>query len=78
VRANRKAAAVMYDAHDSIVAGHLGIDKTIASIRERLEWGGLSKDIAKYVRSCDRCQRNKPAPSKTIGLLQPLKVSSRN
>jgi Integrase zinc binding domain len=60
---------LMHDAHDSIVAGHLGIDKTIASISKRFEWGGMSKDIAEYVRSCDRCQRNKPAPSKPIGLL---------
>jgi Integrase zinc binding domain len=69
---------LMQDAHDSIVAGHLGIDKTIASIRKMFEWGGMSKDIAEYVRSCDRCQQNKPAPSKPIGLLQPLEVPSRN
>jgi Integrase zinc binding domain len=50
---------LMHDAHDSIVAGNLGVDKTIASIRKMLEWGGISKDIAEYVRSCDRCQRNK-------------------
>jgi Integrase zinc binding domain len=41
---------LMHDAHDSIVAGNLGIDKTIASIRKRFEWGGMSKDIAEYVR----------------------------
>jgi RNase H-like domain found in reverse transcriptase/Integrase zinc binding domain len=52
---------LMHDAHDSIVAGHLGIDKTIASIRNRVTWDGMSKDIAEYIRSCDRCQRNKPA-----------------
>jgi Integrase zinc binding domain len=69
---------LMHDAHDSIVAGHMGIDKTIASIRKRFEWGRMSKDIVEYVRSCDRCQRNKPAPSKPIGLLQPLEVPSRN
>jgi Integrase zinc binding domain len=37
----------------------------------------MSKDIAEYVRSCDRCQRSKPAPSKPTGLLQPLEVPSR-
>jgi Integrase zinc binding domain len=69
---------LMHDAHDIIVAGHLGIDKAIASIRKMFEWGGMSKDFAKYVRTCDRCQRNKPAPSKPIGLLHPLEVPSRN
>jgi transposase InsO family protein len=68
----------MHDAHDSIVAGHLEIDKTIASIRNRFTWDGRSKDIAEYIRSCDRYQRNKPTPSKPIGLLQPLEVPSRN
>jgi Integrase zinc binding domain len=39
----------MHDAHDSIVAGHLGIDKTIGNIRNRLRWDGMSKDVAEYV-----------------------------
>jgi hypothetical protein len=38
----------------------------------------MSKDIAEYIRSCDRCQRNKPTLSKSIGMLQPLEVPSRN
>jgi RNase H-like domain found in reverse transcriptase/Integrase zinc binding domain len=69
---------LMPDAYDSIVAGHLGIDKMIASIMNRFTWNGMSKDIAEYIRSCDRCQRNMPTPSKPIGLLQPLEVPSRN
>jgi Integrase zinc binding domain len=69
---------IAFGNHDNIVAGHLGIDKTIASIKKMFEWGGMSKDIAEYVRNCDRCQRNKPTPSKPIGLLQPLEVPSRN
>jgi RNase H-like domain found in reverse transcriptase/Integrase zinc binding domain len=69
---------LMHDAHDSIVAGHLRIDKTIATIRNRFTWDGMSKDIAEYIRSCDRCQRNKPTPSKPTGFLQPLEVPSRN
>jgi RNase H-like domain found in reverse transcriptase/Integrase zinc binding domain len=52
--------------HNSIVAGHLGIDRTIASIKNKFTWDGMSKDIAEYIRSCDRCQRNKPTPSKPI------------
>jgi hypothetical protein len=40
----------MHDAHDSIVAGHLGIDKTIASNRNRFTWNGMSKDIAEYMK----------------------------
>jgi Integrase zinc binding domain len=68
----------VHDAHDSVVVGHLGIDKTIASIRNRFTWDGMSKDIAEYIRSCDRCQRNKQTPSKPIGLLQPVEVPSRS
>jgi Integrase zinc binding domain/RNase H-like domain found in reverse transcriptase len=68
---------LMHDAHDSIVVDHLGIDKTIASIRNRFTWDGISKDFAEYIRTCDRCQRNKSAPSTSIGLLQPLEVPRR-
>jgi Integrase zinc binding domain len=67
----------MHDAHNNIIAGHLGVDKTIASIRNRFTCDGMSKDIADYIRSCDRCQWNKPTPPKPIGLLPPLEVLSR-
>jgi Integrase zinc binding domain len=61
----------MHNAHDSVVACHLGIDKAIASIRNMFTWDEMIKAIAEYIRSGDQCQ--KPTPSKPIGLLQPLK-----
>jgi Integrase zinc binding domain len=45
---------LMHESHDSIVAGHLGIDKTTASIRSIFTWEGMSKDIAECIRSCER------------------------
>jgi Integrase zinc binding domain len=63
---------LMHDAHDSIMAGHLGIDKKIASIRNRFAWGGISKDIAEYIRSSTGANGICQPPSKPIGLLQPL------
>ena len=34
----------------------------------------MSADVREYVRSCDLCQRSKPAQGKTRGLLQPLPI----
>jgi len=45
--------------HDSLVAGHLGQEKTIAIIRIDFYWKGLAEWTSDYLRSCDECQRSK-------------------
>lgn len=60
--------------HDSIVAGHLGRDKTLARLKENFYWYGMDKDVELYVQTCDLCQQNKPSNKKQFGLLQPLPI----
>ena len=38
----------------------------------------MRKDIEKYVRSCETCQRNKATCMKPAGLFQPLPAPTRN
>ena len=45
--------------HDTHIAGHLGRDKTLAKIRERCYWYGLSRDVRIYVAGCKECNQNK-------------------
>lgn len=44
-------------AHDSILAGHLGIKKTTDRILVEFFWPGCMGDISRYCKSCDICQR---------------------
>ncbi len=51
---------VMTVAHDGILAGHMGIKKTIDRIQLCFYWPGMEGDVKRYCRSCDMCQRTIP------------------
>jgi len=61
--------------HDSLVAGHLGQEKTIEIVTREFYWEGLADWIRDYVRSSDECQHSKSPRHAKYGLLQPLEVS---
>lgn len=63
---------ILHHFHDDLTAGHLGLFKTYARIRNRFFWPGMYRTICKYVRSCPQCQRYKRSSSAPTGLLQPL------
>ena len=52
--------AVMEVAHDSILGGHLGTQKTVDRVLSNFYWPGLHADVTKYCQSCDLCQRTIP------------------
>lgn len=60
--------------HNEPTAGHLGIAKTIARIAEEYYWPGMFRDIAKYVRSCENCQRHKALQDRPAGKLHATEV----
>ena len=41
--------------HDVPTAGHLGITKTLARVKERFYWVGCHRDVENFCRSCDIC-----------------------
>ncbi|GFO24642.1 gypsy retrotransposon integrase 1 [Plakobranchus ocellatus] len=49
---------VLQACHDSPIAGHLGINATKKRVCSRFSWPGIIRDVNKYVKSCDVCQRN--------------------
>jgi len=60
--------------HDSLVAGHLGQEKTIEIVTRDFYWKKLADWIRDYVRSCDKCQHSKSPRHAKYGLLQPFEV----
>ena len=73
---------MMSVAHDTITGGHLGIKKTREKIMSNFYWPGMYKDVARYCRSCDICQKTvsngtvQKAPMENIPVMDvPLNVS---
>ena len=62
---------VMAVSHDIILAGHCGARRTLARLREKFDWPGVTVDVSKYVASCDTCQKAVPK-----GKVPPVPLSS--
>ena len=48
---------VMNVAHDSLMGGHRGINKTLKKVESNFFWPGINSDITRYCQSCDICQK---------------------
>lgn len=49
--------SVLEVAHDAILGGHLGTQKTLDRVRAHFHWPGITGDVTRYCQSCDICQR---------------------
>lgn len=65
---------VLHEFHDTRLAGHPGINKTVQAVSHWFWWPGLAADVAAYVKSCDSCQRNKASTKRKAGLHQPTQI----
>ena len=61
--------------HDSPMAGHFGMDRTLDLLQRHWFWRGIQKDVREYVQSCAVCQRSKHSTQKSQGLLHPIVAS---
>ncbi len=53
---------VLYDSHTAPSAGHLGVIKTLARVRQHYWWPALVKSVTEYVAKCPLCQAHKERP----------------
>ena len=51
---------VMEVAHDSILGGHMGSQKTLERVKSNFYWPGLTAEVNRFCQSCDICQRTVP------------------
>ena len=48
-------------AHNSPIAGHYASERTLRTIRTRMDWAGVAKDVKDLCASCPICQKAGPA-----------------
>ena len=48
---------VLQTANDIPLSGHLGIKKTLNMISQMFFWPGIRKDMSRFCKSCEVCQR---------------------
>ncbi len=56
----KKREQCMKLAHDSILGGHMGVQKTLDRILAKFYWPGIQGDVSRFCKSCDICQRTLP------------------
>ena len=60
--------------HETPLAGHPGIAKTLELTTREFWWPNMKQDIEKYVKGCHECQRSKPDRQPWAALLQPNEI----
>ncbi|GMF45674.1 unnamed protein product [Phytophthora fragariaefolia] len=68
-------ARLVHVYHDAPAGGHLGREKTFTALSHDFFWPRMYKWIRKWVRSCEICQRVKPAASKQAPL-RPVPIAT--
>ena len=43
-------------AHESPLAGHLGVTKTTQRLQDNFYWPGIKRDVARFIKCCHLCQ----------------------
>jgi len=56
--------------HDVPVAGHDGRWKTVELVMRNYWWPGVTRDVGRYVKGCDLCQRMKNRTEEVAGKLK--------
>jgi hypothetical protein len=55
---------ILFECHDSAARGHPGTHKTLVVAQRKFYWLNMHKTVAKYVQTCELCQRIKAAQHK--------------
>ena len=56
------------ESHEMIMAGHFGVKRMLARLRERFRWEGIKREVEEFVQTCDACQRAGDKPSDNVNV----------
>jgi len=65
---------VLHDIHESILGGHLGVDKSLGELKERFYWPGQYNYIKQWCSTSVSCATRKPGGPTRKGPLQSVVV----
>ena len=60
--------------HDTVSAGHLGINKTKDRLMNYFYWPGIKNDVTNYVKRCKACQLTAPVKTSERAPLQSMPI----
>lgn len=67
---------VLAEVHDGKSGGHLGVNKTLAKVRERYYWVNSRDDVERWCRQCVKCAATKGPKTRTRGKMQQYNVGA--
>ena len=57
---------ILYGVHEGIGGGHLGVEKSVAKLKERYYWSGHYNDVKSWCANCGSCITRKATSSSPI------------
>ncbi|KAB5588096.1 Transposon Tf2-7 polyprotein [Ceratobasidium theobromae] len=63
---------ILQESHDHPLAGHQGQARTLKMISRQYWWPNMTREVNKYVETCEQCQRSKGAKQHVV--LKPLEI----
>lgn len=66
---------ILKECHDSLWAGHSGINRTLALVQDKYYWLKMQDDVKAYVQTCLVCQQDKVEQQHPTDLLEPLSIA---
>ncbi|GBG74082.1 hypothetical protein CBR_g17793 [Chara braunii] len=73
-RDRRLRTRLLGEYHDSRLAGHFGVNRTIARLRQQFRWPDLITDVTRYCDSCEVYRRSKPHNRNPYGKYHPMPI----
>ena len=61
---------VLHELHGGQTSGHLGVAKTLAKVKLRYYWPGMTADVRSFIRQCELCGRRKSPVKRRVSPLQ--------
>ena len=71
-----RVAEVLKEFHDAPAAGHFGVNKTLAKIRQQFFWSTCRQDVQEWCRRCDACAAKKGPRQRGAGNLRVYNVGA--
>ena len=70
-------AEVIRSVHEDPTGGHLGLHRTLATVRSRFYWPQMIKTVRRFLLGCQKCQAFNRRVGKPPGLMQEYEEPSR-